>query len=89
VQRPAPAAGLDEDFVGALGLIVATGVRPADAVVETGVDSEAGAAAVDDVDDLTVGEADDVHAASASTTSALAAAASTRSRATRRERSAN
>jgi hypothetical protein len=86
VQRPAPAAGLDEDFVGALGLIVVTGVRPADAVAEADADSEAGAAAVDDVDGLTLSEVDDVHAASASTKSALAAAPSTRSMASRRGR---
>jgi hypothetical protein len=86
VQRPTPPAGLDEEFVGALGLIVAMGVRPADAVTDAGVDSEAAAAALDDVDDLTLGEAEDVHAASASTRSALAAAPSTRSKATRRGR---
>ena len=86
MQRPAPAAGPDEDLVGAPGLIEVTGVRPADAVAETDVDSEAGAAGVDDVDDLAVGKTEDVHAVSASTKSALAVAPSTRSMASRRGR---
>jgi len=86
VQRPTSAAGLDEGFVGALGLIVVAGVRPADAVAETDVDGGADAAAVDDVDDVAVGTTEDVHAASASTKSALATAASIRSMASRRGR---
>jgi hypothetical protein len=86
VQRPTPAAGLDEGFVGALGLIVVAGVRPADAVAETDVDSEAGAAAVDDVGDVAVGTTEDVHAARTSTKRALATAPRIRSIASRRGR---
>jgi len=77
VQRVAPPAELDDAVVGALGAVVVTGVRPADAVAETVADADADA--VDDVDDPAVGDAEDVHAASASTKSALAAAPSTRS----------